>query len=354
MSGLFTTFRLKQFTLRNRIVFPPIVCFGFSDESGVVTDRNVSHYSERSEDGAGIVITEATCIRKEGRAAPGQLGIWSDDHINGLSRISSTVKGNGAVSIIQLHHAGLMSPEPVALNVKGPSADVANPRWEALTIEEIAGLEEDYINAAIRARRSGFDGVEIHGAHGYLLGQFASSFWNKRSDIYGGSHENRLRMALNIIHGIRQACGEEFLIGYRLGANAPMLEDGVIYAGMLENAGIDYLHVSHGGSLQNLPRPPKDFDYNWIVYSGVTIKTHVRIPVIVVNDIRTEPRAGYLIENGLADLVAMGRPILADPYFIRHIRNNETVNECLSCKLKCRWYESADLCPAHRRMESRR
>lgn len=125
--GLFTSFGIKGREIRNRIVFPPVVCFGFAGDEGMVTQRNVDHYEQRSREGAGIVITEATAIRPEGRITSGQLGIWSDEHIEGLKKISSIVKGNGALSLIQIHHAGLIGQPGVNPNPAGPSADPANP-----------------------------------------------------------------------------------------------------------------------------------------------------------------------------------------------------------------------------------
>ena len=219
----------------------------------------------------------------------------------------------------------------------------------ALTGQEIAEIREAFIDGAERAKKAGYHGVELHGAHGYLLNQFASSLFNKREDEYGGSLENNLRLASDIIRGIRQQCGEAFIIGYRLGANSPTLEDGIAIAKHLENAGVDILHVSHGGSLLNLPRTPKDFAYNWIVYCGTVIKTYVGIPVIVVNEIRTRERASWLIENNLADFVAIGKPQLADPNWVNHAVHNEKINLCLNCKPKCRWYEDSMLCPARKK-----
>jgi NADPH2 dehydrogenase len=349
MNTLFTPYQLKGLAVKNRIVFPPVVCFHYAGDDGLVTDRNVAHYKEVSAGGPGIIITEATAVQKEGRLAAFQLGIWSDEHIPGMSRISAVVRESGALSLLQIHHAGLLTPETANPVARAPSADPANPRSQELTIGEIEAIRESFILAAVRAREAGFHGVELHGAHGYLLNQFASSIFNRRTDEYGGSLVNNLRLATGIIRGIREKCGDGFIIGYRMGANTPTLEDGILVAGMLERAGVDLLHVSHGGSLLNLPRTPKGFDYNWIVYSGTVVKTHVTIPVIVVNEIRTPERAEYLISSNSADFVALGRPQLADPQWTRHVQLNEQINTCLACKPKCRWYEDSRLCPARKR-----
>ena len=348
MNPIFSSYQLKNKQIKNRIVFPPVVCFHYSDDTGIVTGRNIEHYREIAAGGAGIVITEATAVWKKGRLAPFQLGIWSDDHIEGMKKIVESVTGQGALSLLQIHHAGLITPEAVDPEAKAPSVDEKNPRSVELTTSEIAELTDAFIKGAKRAMLAGFSGVELHGAHGYLLNQFASSLFNRRTDKFGGSIDNNLRFALGIIRGIRNACGPDFIIGYRMGANSPALDDGILIAQMLEKAGVDLLHVSHGGSLQNIPRPPADFEYNWIVYSGTVIKSHVNIPVIVVNEIKTAERAGKLIENGLADFVALGRPQLADPNWVNHVSRNEPPVACLSCKPKCRWYEDSKLCPARK------
>ncbi len=349
MDSLFKEYQLKNHTVRNRIVFPPVVCFRYAGDDGLVTERNVAHYREIAEGGSGIVITEATAVMKEGRLAPFQLGIWSDDHIAGMSRIASEVKQAGALSLLQIHHAGWLTSDKVSEVARGPSADPANPRTTALLPEEIPAIESAFIAAAVRARDAGFQGVELHGAHGYLLNQFASRHYNQRTDIYGVTAEGCLTLATRIIRGIRGECGEEFIIGYRMGANTPTLDDGIAAARHLEAHGIDILHVSHGGNLLNLPRTPQDFEFNWIVYSGVKIREQVSLPVIAVNEIRTPERAESLLAGNLVDFVALGRPQLADPKWVYHVKNQIPVQSCFNCRPKCRWYEDSTLCPARSR-----
>lgn len=346
---LFSGFTLKGLKVRNRIVFPPMVCFGFTDDNGLAGPENVEHYRLRAESGAGIIITEATAVLKEGRTTNVQLGIWSDDHIPGHSGISSVVRGHGAVSILQLHHAGLITPLDVSTIAAGPSMEAGKPNTREFSHYEVGEVAIAFIRGAIRAKAAGYDGIELHGAHGYLLNQFANTSWNHRTDEYGGSLENRLRLATNIIKGIRKECGNEFIIGYRMGANTPALEDGIEVAKILESLGIDYIHVSHGGNLKNLPRPPRDFDYNWIVWSGARVKASVRIPVIAVNEIRTASRADDLIAGGYADFVSIGRPQLADPFWVKNTEFGLEINACMNCKPRCRWYESRKLCPAYKK-----
>lgn len=350
---LFSGIMLKNLKVKNRIVFPPMVCFGFTDDNGFVGLQNIEHYRLRAESGAGVIITEATAVLKEGRTTNVQLGIWSDEHIAGHIEISSIVRGHGGVSILQLHHAGLITPIDVSKVAAGPSMEADKPNTREFSKEEAGEVAAAFIRGAARAREAGYDGIELHGAHGYLLNQFASTLWNHREDEFGGSLENRMRLASNIIKGIRTVCGQDFIIGYRMGANTPTLEDGIEAAGLLESQGVDYIHVSHGGNLKNLPRPPKEFEYNWIVYSASQVKKAVNIPVIAVNEIKTAGRADEIVAQGYADFVAIGRPQLADPFWVRNTEYGQEVNACLNCKPRCRWYESRELCPAYRRLNKK-
>jgi 2,4-dienoyl-CoA reductase-like NADH-dependent reductase (Old Yellow Enzyme family) len=217
----------------------------------------------------------------------------------------------------------------------------------ALTSDEIANIQEDFLSAAIRAKKAGFDGIELHGAHGYLIDQFMSTLINKRDDAYGGSFENRARFALEIVHKIKKHTGENFIIGYRMGGNTPNLEEGIRLAKNLEENGVDLLHVSAGIRGGDLPKTPEGFPYNWIVFMGTEVKKHVSIPVVTVNDIRTPERASYLIENNLVDLAAIGRGHLVDASWAEKAENNEEVISCLKCQ-KCSWFRDGRLCPRNR------
>ena len=352
-SSLFSGFDLKGSRVKNRIVLPPMVCFGYAGDNGSVSRKNLDHYRLRAESGAGIIITEATAVKKDGRTTHTQLGVWSDEHIAGLSAITTIVRGHGAVSLLQLHHAGLVTPAAVSPYAFGPSEQKDKPESRELTSDEIPEIISAFIHGARRAREAGFDGVELHGAHGYLINQFANTLWNRRTDEYGGSLDNRIRFAREIIYGIREQCGNKFILGYRLGANTPALADGIRIAKAIESYGADYIHVSHGGNLRNLPRPPKGFDFNWIVYSGVKVKENISIPVIVVNEIKTAERANHLVESGRADFVAIGRPQLADPFWVKHVQHDQLINPCLSCKPKCRWFETSELCPAQKKLREK-
>lgn len=345
MNNLFSPISIKSHTIKNRIVLPAIVNFGWSNENGMVSDKHVNHYESVANGGAGIIIVEATCVLKKGRIFSYQLGVWSDEHIEGLKRIADACHKHGTVVLLQIHHAGLTTRKAISPIAVGPSIDPANDRSYALNIDEIKGIENAFIDAAIRAQKAGFDGVELHGAHGYLLNQFTTSALNHRDDEYGKSTNGRLLLASNIIKGIRTKCGDSFIIDYRMGANSPTLADGIENAKYLESLGIDLLHVSHGGASGIEPEIPSDFPNNWIVYCGTEVKKHVKLPIIVVNEIRTPERANWLLDNGHTDFVAIGRDMLCDYEWANKAQRNEKIDLCISCKPQCKRYAKAESCP---------
>ena len=344
---LFLPITIKGKTIRNRAVMPPMVRFGTAGNDGFVTEKHVEHYRERAKGGTGLIIVEATCVQKEGRLSDDQLGIWSDEHIPGLSKIVQACQEHGAVVMLQIHHGGLKSPSSVIDLPVGPSKDEKVPSRE-LTVEEIEQIKQDFLQAALRAKEAGFDGIELHGAHGYLLNQFVSPITNRRTDEYGGDLKNRMKLSLDIIETIKQELGNaKFIIGYRMGGNEPTLKDGIKIAKLLEDAGVDLLHVSAGIQSPELPlpEPPKSFPFNWIVYCGTEIKKNVSIPVIVVNGIRTSSQAALVIENRLADFVDIGRGHLVDPFWTYKAMNKMEAKPCLECKPHCRCFTDGDLCP---------
>jgi len=345
LTPLFTPIKLKNLVIKNRVVMPPVVCFGWQEDNGFVTERRIRHYEARAKGGTGMIIVEATCVKKDGRITDSQLGIWSDDFIDGLSQIPKACKKHGTAVLIQLHHSGLAVPVNISPTAPGPSAVPNDNRTRTLTLPEIHDIQAAFISAAQRAKTAGFDGIELHGAHGFLINQFAAIAFNKREDDFGGTLEGRLKFPADIIKAIRQNLGNDFIIGYRLGSNSPTLEDGIAIAKYLELCGIDLLHASHGGGTGIIPTIPANFDYNWIVYSGTTIKKHVKIPVIAVNEIKTPQRASYLIEHNMADFTAIGKDLLTDPEWARKAANNEKINYCLQCKPKYKRYENPGLCP---------
>lgn len=345
MDSLFTPHKIKDLTIKNRIVLPPMVCFGASGVDNFVSQNNIDHYEGIAKGGSGLIIVEATAVSKDGRLSDDQLGIWDDKFIDGLSQIAQVCHENNAKVFLQIHHAGLKSPQSVNANrISASDYDDGKITARALTQNEIKQIHQDFIAGAIRAQKAGFDGIELHGAHGYLFTQFFSNKVNKRTDAYGGSLNNRLKITRDIFNDIKKQVPHDFIVGIRMGCNENGLDPSIEMAKAFEDMGMDYLHVSTG--FDNTPIDvtlAEDFLCNWIVYGGTKIKENVTIPVIAVNAIKKSDQARYLIDHDLVDFVAMGRAQLADPNFVNHIEKDSPIN-CLGCR-PCGWFHEADNCP---------
>ena len=300
MPKLFDSINIKNIKIKNRIVLPPLVRFSMVGKDGFVTDRVVEWYRDVCVGGTGLVIVEASAVAEDGKLRDNQLGIWDDKFIAGLKRIADICHEYEVPVLIQLHHAGF----------KDKIKDVPEH-----ILDEIL---ESFKRAFRRAREAGFDGIEIHGAHTYLISQLNSRLWNLRDDKYGGTFEKRMYFSKRLIEETRELFNDDFILGYRMGGNEPEVKDGIEIAKYLEKLGVDILHVSSG-----VPDPvfkqerkiemPSEFPLDWVIYMGTEIKKHVDIPVIGVRKIKKETEASWLVENNLLDFVAVGRAMIARP-----------------------------------------
>jgi 2,4-dienoyl-CoA reductase-like NADH-dependent reductase (Old Yellow Enzyme family) len=306
--------------LKNRIVMPPMGT-GFAETKGEVTEKLLKHYADRSSD-LGLLIVEHSYVALPGRAGPNQLGVHSDDLILGLTKLVEVVHENGAPIAIQLNHGGGISrsevtgSQPVAPSpVLHPHRGVEIPHQ--LSLVEIEGIIDCFRDAARRAMEAGFDAVEVHGAHGYLLGQFHSPVTNKRLDEYGGALENRVRLSCRIVEEIKRDIGSNFPVFFRIGVEDSemfpggfTLREGVEAARMIVDAGVDIIDVSGGlggGRPEGLKGP------GFFVPHAATVKAVVDVPVIGVGGIQTAEEANRIIKSGRVDLVAVGRAFLSEP-----------------------------------------
>ncbi|MDR2070862.1 MAG: NADH:flavin oxidoreductase [Treponema sp.] len=308
--------------------------------------------------GAGLIISEVTCIDAGARIDPSQLGIWSDEFTEGYRSLAHICHEEGVPVMAQINHGGAKTvtgtPALPSKLTEGEFSAAgldhkAAARARELETPEIAAIETLFIDAAKRLKEAGLDGVEIHGAHGFLLSYFLSSITNKRQDEYGGSLENRARMVTNIMKAIRRECGEDFIIGIRYGGAAPALEDGIGFAEIFEDAGCDILHISTGATPKDAVTVPEKYEeFTFPVYTAVEIKKHVSIPVIASNSVGTIDQARILVDGGLVDFAAFARNILADYDWVKKTERGLEVNRCLRCKT-CRWFRKAlTECPARR------
>lgn len=231
--------------LGNRFMLAPLTNQQ-SHADGTLSDDEYRWLTMRADGGFGLVMTAASHVQQVGQGFPGQIGVFGDEHLEGLTRLARGIRAKGSVSALQLHHAGNRSPKDLVGTPVCPSDDPETGA-RALTTDEVAGVRDDFIAAAKRAERAGFDGVEVHGAHGYILAQFLSAEINRRDDQYGGSLENRARLTLEIIDGIRAACGPEFQLGLRLSPERfglKLAEIREVAAEVLMGGKIDYLDMS--------------------------------------------------------------------------------------------------------------
>jgi len=320
-----------------------------ANEDGSVSQRLIDYYVARARGGVGLIILENVQIDyPQGKNIACQLRLDDDKYMAGFFELAEAVHSYGAKIFMQIHHAGRQTTagiteglQPVAPSAVPCSFLGVQPR--DLTINEIEEIIQKFVNTAVRAKGAMFDGIELHGAHGYLIGQFMSPRTNRRVDKYGGSFERRMRFPLEIIRRIKEAVGEDYPICFRFSADefvegGNTLEEGKQIAKVLEEAGVDVLHVS-AGIYESMPTllEPSRFEQGWRVYLAEEIKKVVSIPVITVGVIREPEFAEKIIAEGRADFVAIGRGLIADPEWPKKAkegRQNE-IRKCISCNIGC-------------------
>jgi len=309
--GLLDPLKVKGLTLKNRIVMPPMQT-SLATVEGAVTDSLVEHYIRRSK-ALGLLIVEHCYVSREGRLSKNQLGIYNDKLIGGLEKLSSRIHATGTPVVIQINHAG----RTASMEITGMKPVAPSPSENAreLKIEEIEALVEAFAMAAEKAMRAGFDGVEVHGAHGFLLDQFFSPLANRRRDKYGGSLENRMRFPLEVVEKVKEKVSGRLLL-YRLGSDdldpeGVKIEDSKKFAVKLEEAGVDIIDVS-GGLCGSRPAQLQSRQ-GYFIPQAQKIKKVVDIPIIGVGGITQPEYANKVIQEEKVDLVAVGRALLKDP-----------------------------------------
>ena len=350
---LFEPINIRNKTAANRIMMAPCVVFGAGTTNGDVGEFRMNHYGQRAKDGVGTIVIEAVAVQEKCLGSiPALIGTWSDEHLPQLKELANRIHRYPAVSIVQIMHRGGRRTGLADNAIPfGPSAgQLEDDIMREATVEELEGVRDSFIAAATRVKEAGFDGVEMHNAHGFFLTQMVSAIINKRTDEYGGTLDKRMKLPLDILNGIRKTCGDDFIVGVRIGANEPNYDDGIQIAKKYEANGIDYVSVSAGyGDMSILPPPPPDFPYNAIVYGGALIKENIKsVPVILVNDIKTAERGEWLLQNGFGDMIAYGKPLLATPDFVSRARTEpQKNNDCVKCR-QCHWFGDYKKCHAFR------
>ena len=323
MAFLLEPLSVDSLTLKNRLVLPPIHT-AKAEANGEVNQRVLDHYNEKSRGGhIGLIIVEHSYVSPEGKASKNQISVESDGMIENLRKLAKVIHSNGSKALLQMNHAGSTAiQELIGTMPVGPSA-IVNPKQEknigqdiphVLTKKEIYNTVLSFQRAAARVKEAGFDGVEIHAAHGYLLNQFFSPLTNTRTDEYGGKVLNRIRFHLEVIEAIREKVGADFPVFLRLGAsdymeNGTPIEDSLIAAHEFEKAGIDALDIS-GGFCGYVIQGVSKQGY----FSDVSraVKEKVSVPVILTGGIKDVLSAERLLRDGMADLIGVGRAIMKD------------------------------------------
>ena len=325
MSYLLEPLTTGKLRLKNRLVMPPMAT-SRAEPDGRVSEALLAYYDEKSRDGAiGLVIIEHNYIAKQGQNREGQPSVADDRMIDGLSRLADVIQRNGSKTALQINHVGGTAKQAVTgFEVVAPSAVTSptgsgDPTLRALTSDEMAAIPGLFAAAARRVKAAGFDGVEIHSAHGYLLNQFFSPITNRRTDEYGGDVHGRIKLHLEVITAVREAVGEEFPILLRLGAADYMeggsrIEDSVIAAAEFEKAGADMLDIT--GGLSGYTRP-EHTEPGYFADLSEAIKDVVSIPVILTGGVTEPEQAERLLAAGKADLIGVGRAILKDSGWAR-------------------------------------
>lgn len=336
------SFFIRKTQIRNRICVPPMVCYHWSDESGIVSDRHVAHYREIAEGGAGLIIQEATCVTQEGRLNDCQLGIWDDGQIDGLRRITQAAHSAGCPIFIQLHHAGIVGIAPQAYCPDSYTLcrDGVEKCGVRMNDADIKRIQQAFIDGARRAYAAGYDGIELHGCHSYLMCQFLNRRINRRSDAYGSCPE---LFIYEIMDGIRKVVPEDFVMGIRLGAFEPTLTDAIEHAKHLEAHGIDFIDVSYGFTGEDNPEKPADFPYKDVIYAAGEIKKHCHVPVFAVNSIRVPDDARGVLALTNVDMTDIGRSTLVNPHWAADALAGRNTGRCLDCSV-CQWRINAEQC----------
>lgn len=383
---LFTPGKIGNVEIKNRVVMPPMM-LGFGQFDGRPTETMMNYYEERAIGGVGLIVTEITRVNDfSGASAFAQLAISHDYHIAPLKKMIDRVHRHGTKMFIQLHHPGrqnlglMMGTVPVSiamhrligncydklfykvapmgkklmekdlvLKTSSPSqcerAYSAESLNREMSVQEIRKIIQQFIDGAVRAKKAGADGVELHAAHGYLIQQFLSPYTNRRTDCYGGSFENRMRFLAEILTGIKSSCGKDFPVIVRLSVDecykeigkpgvGYTLPDGVKMAKEIERMGADAIDVSSAGyDTYNYWLEPTSFEPGWRKYMAAAVKKEVSVPVLAANLIRSPEQAEAQLEEGIQDFVCLGRPHIADPHWANKAKAGKAdeIKRCICC-----------------------
>ena len=347
LDHVFSPITINGMRLKNRMVVTPMVT-DYCNEDGTATEKWLAYHEEKAKGGFGLIITEDYNVAPNGHGFKATAGFWNDGQIESHSALPPRVHRHGAKILAQIYHCGRQTNSGAIPGMKARSSSrIACPfsdiMPEPFTTEEVKEVVSQFGDAALRAKKAGFDGVQIHAAHGYLITQFFSTYSNKRLDEYGGNFWNRTRFVREIIKYVREKCGGDFVIDIRLSGSEFVeggltIEDTKAIAMMVEDAGVDMIHVSLGNYLTfdwNIPSGYRE--HGLIAEHAKAVKSVVKVPVTVVGRINDPFLADSVIASGQADLVGMGRASLVDPGMPNKAKEGrfEDIRRCFGCDKGC-------------------
>ena len=344
---LFSSFHIGPLKMQNRIVMPPMAT-NYATPEGFVTERQIAYYVERAKGGVGYITVEHTGVLQQGKASPNMLMISTDEHASQIESLVEAVHGVGGKIVVQINHAGRQTlPSVTGSPIVGPSPIPATPIPDPsksnmpreLSVSEIREITEAFTAAAERVKKAGADGVELHMAHGYLLCSFLSPFSNRRTDLYGGDIHGRARFPVEVLESVRSSVGQDFPIICRLSGDEYVdgglkIEETKEIAVILEREGADALHISACNAVSGyLNHPPYYVEEGIFVHLAQGVKSVVDIPVITVGRIRNPAMAEEVLQEEKADLISMGRALIADPHMPAKAKEGrlKEITPCISC-----------------------
>lgn len=343
---LFQKTEIKGVSLANRFVYSAL-WDGAADDGGFCTPRNIDQLVQRAKGGVGLIITGMAFVAPEGRAAPWQLGIYDDGFVPGLTKMAQAVHDASGKVFLQLAHSGCYAPSALTgTEPLGASASDSDrfPPCREMTVADIARVVTAFGEAAGRAKRAGFDGVQLHGAHGYLISQFLSPFFNQRTDQYGGNLENRARLLLEIVKAVRKEVGNDYPLFVKINSedfveNGLTSDESLEVCSMLEKAGVDAIELSGGtvyasGKFSCMRTGVAKSTNKESYYREVAphYKQKIKIPLMLVGGIRSFEAAESIVHDGVADFISMCRPLIREPGLIGRWQAGDTrPATCVSC-----------------------
>ncbi len=346
MSKLFSSLSIKNLTLKNRLIRSATTSY-WSDENGLLRKPIFDYYEKLSKGGLGLIIKGHSYIMESGKAHTGQSGLTNDEHVKSMKKLTDLVHSNDVPIIAQLNHAGLSARAD-----RMTASNYKTENWTAreATINDIEHVIESFANSAELALQAGFDGVQIHGAHGYLISQFLSDKVNKREDKYGGTLRNRAQLLFDVYSAIRKKIGHSNIVGIKLNCDdfvpegGLQVKDSVLITNWLDEMGIDFIEISGGGIEQDRTitrktrgKPNKSSPYyeaNFAGHAEIIRKAITTVPLALVDGFRTKKAMESILDNNIVDLISMSKPLIIEPDFPNRLKEGQEKSACIDCR-KC-------------------